>query len=221
MIVAIVPAFNEEKRIGSVVRSLFSHVDHVVVVNDASTDNTEQIAQACGATVLSHATNRGQGAALETGHVFARQRGAEYVLHFDGDGQFDVCDIAPALKAIQEARADILFGSRYLDNRSTSVPWFKRYILRPCATYIIDRPFTGLPLSDAHNGFRILHKQALDKIHISQDGMAHATEIPFLVRKHNLSFVEFPVKVTYYSYGQSATAGMTIIKDLFFGKFLK
>ena len=221
MFIAVVPAYNEEKRIGSVVQSLFGQVDRVVVVDDNSTDNTFAVAKSAGAIVLRHKINRGQGAALQTGHDYSLENNAEHVLHFDGDGQFDVQDIVPALKKIQEARADILFGSRYLDNRSTSVPWFKRYVLRPCATYIIDRPFTGLPLSDAHNGFRILHKKALDKIYISQDGMAHATEIPFLVRKHNLSFVEFPVKVTYYSYGQSATAGMTIIKDLFFGKFLK
>mgnify|MGYP001276068885 CR=1 FL=1 len=221
MIVAIVPAFNEEKRIGSVVRNLFSHVDFVVVVNDASTDATAEIAREAGATVLSHATNRGQGAALETGHVFARTTSAEYVLHFDGDGQFDVADISPALSAMKDAGVDVLFGSRYLDNRSASIPWFKRHVLRPFATYLIDRPFTGLSLSDTHNGFRILHKNALAKLYISQDGMAHATEIPFLVHKHNLSFIEFPVKVTYYTYGQSATAGLTIVKDLFFGKFLK
>ncbi len=108
MFVAVVPAYNEEKRIGSVVRSLFGHVDEVVVVDDASADNTIQEAQNAGATVLIHRVNRGQGAALETGHAYARKHGAQFVIHFDGDGQFRVEDIAPALEHLQESNADIL-----------------------------------------------------------------------------------------------------------------
>ncbi|MBH41733.1 MAG: glycosyl transferase [Candidatus Magasanikbacteria bacterium] len=220
MFFAVVPAHNEEKRIGSVVRSLFNHVDKVVVVNDGSKDNTAIVAKEAGATVLSHVVNRGQGAALETGHAFARQHDADYVLHFDGDGQFDVCDIAPALAHLKKQKADILFGSRYLDNRS-KIPWFKRCVVRPIAKYIVDRPFTGLSLSDSHNGFRILTKHALSCIHITQDGMAHASEIPYLTKTCGLSYVEFPVKVVYYEYGQSSLAGFKIIKDLFVGRFIR
>ena len=93
MFLAIVPAYNESKRIGSVVRSLFDHVDMVVVVDDASRDATATLAQQAGATVLQHTVNRGQGAALETGHAYARSIDATYVLHFDGDGQCNLLNI--------------------------------------------------------------------------------------------------------------------------------
>ncbi len=219
MFIAIVPAYNEEKNIGSVVRSLFSHVDQVVVVDDCSSDRTVEEAKVAGATVLVHTINRGQGAALETGHEYARSVRAEYIIHFDGDGQFSVDDIRPAFDHLQKHNADVLLGSRFLDGRS-NVPFFKKYILHPAAK-IINRAFGGLYLSDVHNGFRILSRRALEYIKINQDRMAHATEIPHLVRKHNLRYVEFPVKVIYKKYGQSGLSGIDIIKDLFFGKFIK
>ncbi len=219
MFVAIVPAYNEEKNIGSVVRSLFRHVDRVVVIDDCSQDRTIAEAEAAGAVVLAHEINRGQGAALETGHGYARQLGATYVIHFDGDGQFSVDDIAPALEHLKKNQADVLLGSRFLDGRS-NVPYSKKYFLHPIAK-IINRLFGGLYLSDVHNGFRILSGRALDHIVINQDRMAHATEIPYLVRKHRLPYVEFPVQVVYKEYGQSGLSGFNVIKDLFLDKFIR
>lgn len=219
MFIAVVPAYNEEKRIGSVVRSLFEHVDKVVVVDDCSQDNSSFEAEKAGAIVLCHEINRGQGAALETGHDYAREVDADYILHFDGDGQFDVADIKPALAKLKESQVDVLFGSRFLDSRS-KIPWFKKKILLPIAR-LVNRFFTKSKLSDVHNGFRILNKRALDKIKITQDRMAHATEIPALVKKHNLQYVEFPVKVTYHEYGQRAGSGFKIVRDLLLGRFVK
>lgn len=219
MFIAIVPAFNEETRIGSVVRSLFDHVDEVVVVDDASHDATASEAERAGATVLIHEINRGQGAALETGHVYAREHGATYVLHFDGDGQFDVEDIVPALQALQAGNADMLFGSRYLDTRSR-LPFLKRYMIHPLAR-LVNRLFARVHLSDAHNGFRLMNRRALDAIVITQDRMAHATEIPALAMQHNLNIVEFPVKVVYHEYGQRFGGGFHILKDLLIGRFIK
>ena len=219
MFLAIVPAYNEEKRIGSVVQSLFEHVDKVVVVDDCSSDNTVQVAKKAGAVVLHHKINRGQGAALETGDEYARYIGADYVLHFDGDNQFDVRDIAPALEAIKQQQADVLLGSRFLDGRS-QIPWFKKHFLLPVAK-LINIVFGGLNLTDVHNGFRILNINALKKIRITQDRMAHASQIPELIKKYNLKYLEFPVKVTYHEYGQRAIGGLRILRDLFVGKFLK
>jgi len=219
MFVALVPAYNEAKQIGSVVRSLFNHVDKVVVIDDASVDGTASEAKQAGAKVLQHEINRGQGAALQTGHDYALAIAADYILHFDGDAQFDVDDIAPALAKLKETKANILFGSRFLDKRS-QVPWLKRYIFLPLGR-IFNRCFWQIKLSDAHNGFRILDRQALKKIKISQDRMAHATEISALAKKHNLQYIEFPVKVIYYKYGQGLQTGLGVIKDLFLAKFLK
>ncbi len=219
MFIALVPAYNEEPRIGSVVRNLFSHVDKVVVIDDGSSDNTAVVAKDAGAEILTHSLNRGQGAALETGHEYARNVGATHVLHFDGDGQFSVEDITPALNHIKESDADILFGSRFLDSRS-NVPWFKRYVILPLGR-IINRIFGAPKLSDAHNGFRILTSRALEHVHITHDDMAHASEIPILADRAGLSIVEYPVKVRYREFGQGPASGLRIVSDLLFGKFVK
>jgi glycosyltransferase involved in cell wall biosynthesis len=218
MLFAIVPAYQESARIARVVSDLSDHVDRVVVIDDASTDDTVDQACAAGAVVLRHHVNRGQGAALETGHAYARKHGAEYVLHFDGDGQFSVHDIGPALQALKKAHADVLFGSRFLDDR-TNMPWAKRHVIFPISR-LVNRLFVPLPLTDIHNGFRILTKEALDHIAISQDRMAHASELPAQVGHAGLRWIEFPVEVTYHEFGQGIRGGIHILKELIFGKFI-
>lgn len=218
MLIAVVPAYNEEKNIGPVISGLFNQVDKIVVIDDGSVDSTLDEARLSGAVVLHHEINRGQGAALQTGHEYALKMGADYAVDFDADGQFDVTDIKPALEALQASGADILFGSRFLDNRSR-VPWLKRGILLPLAR-LFNRWFFGVNLTDAHNGFRILNKRALSLIHITQDRMAHASEIPAQAKKFGLKHIEFPVKVVYREYGQGWGGGLRVVKDLVLGWFV-
>ncbi len=219
MFIAIVPAYNEEKNIGSVVRSLFSHVHKVVVVDDGSKDDTEKYAKEAGAVVLRHKVNRGQGAALQTGHDYAKQLDPDFVLHFDGDAQFLVEDIIPAKEELEKTGADILFGSRFLGKKS-NIPFLKRFFLFPLAG-LVNKVFVGLNLTDIHNGFRIFNRKALGKIQITQDRMAHASEIPAQAKKLGLEYIEFPVKVVYREYGQGLKGGVEIVKDLFLGWFLR
>lgn len=219
MFIALIPAFNEEQNIARVVRSLLPLVDRVVVIDDGSTDGTAVQARESGATVLSHPLNRGQGAALETGHEYARQVSADFVLHFDADQQFSPEDVLPALTQLQKSGVDILLGSRFLDKR-THMPWQKRWFIHPLVRFFHTRALK-LKLTDVHNGFRILSPKALHSIRLTQDRMAHATEILHLIQKHQLSYQEFPVVVTYHRYGQSAKGGLSILKDLFTGIFLR
>jgi len=219
MFIALVPAYNESERITGVVRSLLGKkVDEVVVIDDGSSDDTALRARDAGATVLIHEINLGQGAALETGHEYARQKKADFVLHFDGDGQFDVDDISRAKEMIEQNNTDIVLGSRFL-GKNSSVPWFKRHILLPIGR-IINRIFTGLSLTDAHNGFRVLNSRAFTKIQLKHNRMAHATEILEQITKHKLVFREIPITVTYREYGQRMKSGFTILKDLIIGKFV-
>jgi polyprenyl-phospho-N-acetylgalactosaminyl synthase len=219
MFIAIVPVYNEEKSILSVINDLKKYVDQVVVVDDCSSDNIGELLDNSGAVVLKHEINRGQGAALQTGHEYAMKAGADFVLHFDGDGQFDAEDIGPALETLINNNADIVFGSRFLDNRSR-IPFFKKYFILPFGR-MFNWFFWRINLSDSHNGFRILNRKALEKIVISQDRMAHASEIPVLAKKYGLKIVEHPVKVTYREYGQGIGGGIKIIGDLLIGKFVK
>lgn len=220
MLFVIVPAYNEEKNIGRVLSGLFSHGQkNVVVVDDGSTDSTAEVAAQAGATVLKHEVNRGQGAALQTGNDYALQNGASVVVHFDADGQFNPADIEAALRAMQTSGADVLLGSRFLDNRS-EIPWTKKYIVLPISRFI-NRILTGLKLTDVHNGFRILSRRALEKIKISQDRMAHNSEIIKQIKDHKLNFVEHPVEVKYFNYGQGVNGGVKILQDILAAKFLK
>lgn len=220
MILIIVPAYNEEKQIGRTVRGLFEHgYQNVLVVDDGSTDATAKAAGAAGAAVARHAVNRGQGAALETGDEYARRRQAEIAVHFDADGQFNPADIALAVEKIRCGAADVVLGSRFLDGRSR-VPFFKRYLILPAAR-LINRIFSGVKLTDAHNGFRVLSSRALQEIRITHDGMAHNTEIVTQIKKRGLRLAETPVEVRYYEYGQGVGAGIKILKDLILGKIIK
>src|SRR4051812_6259893 len=99
----VIPAHNESAKLGRVIRGLFEHgFMNVVVVDDGSTDGSVAVARDAGAIVLQHRVNRGQGAALETGDQFALRSGAEAVVHFDGDGQFNATDIQPAYEALKK-----------------------------------------------------------------------------------------------------------------------
>lgn len=216
---AVVPAFNEEKNIGPVISGLFNHVDKIVVVDDGSIDNTALEARKFGATVLRHEINRGQGAALQTGHEYALKMGADYVVDFDGDGQFDVEEIKPAVAELQKSGADVLFGSRFLGKKS-NLPFLKYWFVLPIAR-LLNCLFVGRGLSDVHNGFRVFTRRALNLIHITQDRMAHATEIVGLVKKNKLRYIEFPVKVKYSEYGQGVGGGLRVVRDLVIGRMVK
>ncbi len=213
MLFVIVPAYNEAKNIGRVISGLFSQgLKNIIVVDDGSGDDTAAMAQAAGAIVLKHEVNRGQGAALQTGNEYALANGAGAVVHFDADGQFNPADIAEALAVMKNKNADVLLGSRFLDNRS-QMPRTKKYLVLPVAR-LVNWFLTGLKLTDVHNGFRILSRRALEKINISQDRMAHNSEIIKQIKMHNLAFVEHPVQVKYFEYGQGVGGGLKIILEI-------
>lgn len=218
MVIALVPAYNESERVVGVVEALLPHVDEVVVIDDGSSDDTGIQARGAGATLLRHAVNLGQGAALETGHVYARKKNAQAVLHFDGDGQFDVKDIARAKALLDRGDVDIVLGSRFI-NSTSKIPWFKRVCILPLAR-VVNRIFSGLTLTDAHNGFRMLGPRAVAQIKLRHNRMAHATEIVELIRAHDLRYEEIPITVTYHEYGQKMRGGFSVLTDLITGKFI-
>jgi len=220
MLFIVLPAFNEENKIGRVIRGLFEHgYNNIVVVNDGSSDNTATEAESAGAVVLNHAINRGQGAALQTGNEYALQNGAEILIHFDADGQFNPSDIAGALNHLKENNLDIVLGSRFLDHRS-NLPFFKKYFILPISR-AINNFVSGLKLTDVHNGFRIMHRVAAEQILITQDRMAHNSEIPRLIKEKKLKYTEYPVEVFYHENGQGVSGGVKILLDLIIAKFNK
>ena len=210
----VVPAFNEESAVHDVVRNLKSEYEHVVVVDDGSRDKTSAEATRAGAVVLRHVLNRGQGAALQTGIDYALLHDAEVIVTFDADGQHRVEDVDDLVAALEKNNADIAIGSRFLNLRS-NVPAFRRVLLRIATRFM--RLTSGVALSDAHNGLRAIRRNAAEKIHLTIDGMAHASEIVDQIYRHKLRVTEVPVVIHYSEYslrkGQSSLAAFRIAFD--------
>jgi polyprenyl-phospho-N-acetylgalactosaminyl synthase len=215
----VIPAYNEAKNIGQVIKDLLEVSSNIVVINDGSDDTTSEVVSSLGVYLVEHIINRGMGAALQTGNEFALAQGAEAIVHFDADGQMQVKDIAKMIEPIFNDQFDLTLGSRFLDNKS-KVPLTKKYLIHKPAI-IFHWLFTGLKLSDAHCGFRALSKKAAQKIKIRQDRMAHATEILDQIRIHDLRFKEIPVEIVYNEYGQRFRSGFKILRDLFMAKIFR
>jgi glycosyltransferase involved in cell wall biosynthesis len=212
----VIPAFNEEKRIGAVIADLLSlNYRDIVVVDDASTDETAAVVKTYPVHLVRHAVNLDQGAALRTGTEYALRNGAEAIVHFDADGQHQVKDIGKFLAAL-EAGFAVALGSRYLAGQD-EVPLTKKYFIHKPAL-VFERLFTGLHLSDTHNGFRALSRKAAELIDLRQNGKAHATEILLEIARHNLSYTEVPVEIKYHVYGHNFRGGLRVVADLVWTK---
>lgn len=212
----VVPVFNEAEVIGPVIDNLCEHFANVLCIDDGSSDNSAELARNAGARVLEHPMNLGQGAALQTGFDYAmRQPGVTHVITFDADGQHLVGDALEMLELAKRKRISVIFGSRFLDKRTK--PGLKKRVVLKLAV-LFTRAFTGLRLTDAHNGLRVLSMEAMGFVRLEQNGMSHATEIVHQIAKSKLAWREYPVEVLYTEYskrkGQSLWNSVNILIDL-------
>lgn len=219
-IFVVVPAYNEAASIRTVVDQLTTFGYSVVVVDDGSASRLFPLLEDAPVHYLYHRVNLGQGAALQTGLEYALARGAKYIVTFDADGQHEGADIQRFIQVLEEDQADIVLGSRFLETAVHNMPARRKTLLQ-LARYI-NYIFTGLLLSDAHNGMRALNRRAAEAIRIHENRMAHATEILSQVKDKKLRYAELPVHVYYTSYsrakGQSLFGGFRILFDLLLAK---
>ena len=203
----VVPVFNEATVIEQTLRDLSTLPYNIIIVDDGSSDEIKNIVRNYPVIFIGHAVNLGQGAALQTGMELAKKMNAEIVVHFDADGQHAAADINKLIEPIVNDECDIVFGSRFLNNQpSQNIPFVRKIVLQ-IARYV-NWLYTGILLSDAHNGLRALNKKAIDTIVISENKMAHASEILYLTKKNNLRYKEVPVTITYTSYSQKKGQGI-------------
>lgn len=217
-ITCVVPAYNEAAKIQIVIKKLQSFTDEIIVVDDASSDDTFLLAQQEAAIVVRHIINRGQGAALRTGTALALERGADIIIHFDADDQFQASDLPALLQPILNKEADAVLGSRFLGTKA-NLPKIKEFVIMPIAR-LINRLFFNIRLTDPQSGFRVLSRHSASRLTIENDGMAHCTEIIYRLFKNKDRVVEVPIKVTYHEYGQKLSGGFKIIKDLIIQKLI-
>jgi glycosyltransferase involved in cell wall biosynthesis len=208
----VIPAFCEAGTIGQVVRTVLALYPHVLVIDDGSTDDTSGEARRAGARVIRHAINRGQGAALQTGIDRALDRGARWIVTFDGDGQHSPEDIGALLAPLHSGQAQVALGSRFLEHAS-HVPFRRRLLLK--AAILFTRWTSGLRVTDTHNGLRAFERGVAERIRIRLDRMAHASEILDQIGRMDVRWVEVPVHVTYTEYsrtkGQSGLGAFRIL----------
>lgn len=211
-IYCIIPAFNVSRHIGAVVQAVKPVVDEIVIVNDGSSDETGIIADTLGVVVIHHPLNRGQGAALKTGTEYGLRQGADIIVHFDGDGQFQASDIDNVVRPLLENKVDMVFGSRFLDN-TTILPWAKRVIIMSLAR-LINRWLFNIHLTDPQSGFRAFNRKAGELVQWEQDRMAHCSEILIEAHRQPLRITEVPITVHYHQFGQRFSGGFKILRDL-------
>ncbi len=214
----VVPAYCEQSTIGRTVSELISTFEHVVVVDDGSVDATGREAQQAGACLLTHLLNLGQGAALQTGIEYSLKQDAEWIVTFDADGQHQVSDITMMLDHLVSSKADVVLGSRFLGTEN-NVPWLRKVVLK--LAVIFTNVTTGMRLTDTHNGLRVMTAASASMLNISQNRMAHASEIIEKLARSEFKVVEVPVTVTYTEYslakGQSIAGSFRILSDIFLG----
>jgi dolichol-phosphate mannosyltransferase len=212
-ILAVIPAFNEEGKIGRVVGKIPAGVvDAVVVVDDASSDGTAAEAERAGASVLRHESNRGVGAAIRTGIDYARRNAFQFVTVLSGDDQHDPSELPGVLDPLLTGRADFVQGSRQLGG-TVDINTFRR-VTTTLYTGLF-RILTGFACTDATNGFRAFATSIFDdgRIDLWQDWLSTYELEPYLLFKAvrtGRRVLEVPVTVIYHARG---TTKMKPIRD--------
>ena len=194
-ITAILPAFNEEVSIGSMVLHARQHADHVVVIDDGSKDRTSEMAKLAGAEVIRHPKNMGKGIALKTGFEHAGKNGCEVVITMDTDGQHDPDDIGKLVAPILNGEADIVNGSRYMNGKDENTPFYRRI-----GQNILDKATNlnaGLQITDTQSGFRAFSRHTLPAFRFKSNGLAIESEMLMDAANAGLRIKEVSIGVRY------------------------
>jgi len=218
-IFVIIPAFNESKILDKLIPEVNASIEaDIVLVNDGSSDNTSEVALKYGVTVLEHSINRGAGAATFTGILYALEKGAEYIVTLDGDGQHSPSDITNVLKPVLEDNFDISIGSRMIDRKN--MPMIRKLfnLIGNLVTFVL----FGIYLNDTQSGFKAFTKKTAELVNVESDGYEFCSEFIREIKRNKLKYIEVPIKTIYTEYslskGQDFSKGVAILFRLFFGK---
>ena len=189
-----IPAYNEEKNIASVISKLSKFGYSIIVCDDGSDDQTNQIAEKMGALVITHKKNLGYGAAINSLFFKAKDMGLDVLVTMDADGQHRPKDVKAVLDPILNEEADIVIGSRFLVENKEMPSYRKTGIkmITKLANTSLDKQIT-----DSQSGFRGYNKKVLSAISPSESGMGVSNEILIKASKQGFKIDEAPIKVSY------------------------
>lgn len=210
-IVIGLPAYNEEKNIAGIIVQLKKNYD-VIVCNDGSSDNTGLIAKEMGCIVINHPKNIGYGSAIRSLFNKAKEQNYDVLVTFDSDGQHSINDIETVLQPILDNKADIVIGSRFMEESEDKIPKYRKIGIKAITKLMT--LYSNQNINDSQSGFRAYNKKSLEKINPSEVGMGVSTEILIKADRENLSIVEVPINVSYEgetSTHNPATHGASVI----------
>jgi len=217
----VIPCYNEDATLDKVLAEVARFGYSIVVVDDGSKVAATSLVTTPAVQVLRHCVNLGQGAALQTGIDFALLHGARFVVTFDSDGQHRAEEIGLLVDALLDRGCDVALGTRFgAGGRAVNISRTRKLVLRLAIR--VSRYSTGLEITDTHNGFRAMTRAAATRIRITQNRMAHASQILDEIARLSMSYVEVPVTVQYTDYslkkGQRMSNAFNIIWESLTGR---
>jgi len=193
-IVIGIPAYNEEKNIAGLLIKLKKISSDIIVCNDGSNDLTSKIAKELDAIVIDHEKNLGYGSAIKSIFLKAHEINADILVTFDADGQHRIEDINLVLEPIKNNIADMVIGSRFLNNNQ-EIPKYRKIGIK--AITKLTNVTGGTKITDSQSGFRAYNKKTLDKIRPQESGMGISTEILIKAQKADFKISEVPITILY------------------------
>ena len=190
-----IPAFNEEKNIASIITKLMNITDSIIVCDDGSSDLTSKIAEKMGAVVINHEKNLGYGGAIRSIFLKAKELDGDILVTFDADGQHRIEDIENVTTPIINQEAELVIGSRFLDDSEKEVPQYRKVGIKVITK--ITNASIKEKLTDSQSGFRAYSKKVVDELNPSELGMGISTEILIKASSKNFKIVEVPIKILY------------------------
>ncbi len=197
--VIVIPVYNEAKAVGQVIEDVRAHgFQHIIVVDDGSSDESWCVASAHDVLALRLKANRGKGAAVKTGIMAANLLDADVVVTMDGDGQHDPADIKPLITPILEGDSDVVLGSRLLHREE--MPFIK--VIANNVGNFFTWLFYGLLVSDSQSGFRAYSRYAALIIDTKADKYEYDSKVIREIKNNRLRFTEVPVHTLYTDYSK-------------------
>ena len=189
-----IPAYNEDRFIGSVVLKVRPHADVVLVIDDGSSDLTATVAAAAGAEVIRHPTNQGKAAAINTAFQWARERRIDALVLIDGDGQHAPGEIPTLVAPVLRGEADMVIGTRY-GAVTSRIPRYRRAGQQVLT--ILTNLISGVSVSDSQSGFRAFSPRAIQQMRFESPRFGLESEMQCLASSSGLRITEAPITAIY------------------------